>query len=92
MLLTDAQGLTDAISDTGRVYEEIGNMQGEQVSSVLVCRVYCIIMVYNLLLTCSWLHCGFVFVIAKAWYDPDDGWNKGISWNDAWTTRLCTNQ
>ena len=40
LLLTDAQGLTEAISNTGRVYEEIGNMHGEQVSSVLMCRVY----------------------------------------------------
>ena len=40
LLLTDAQGLTDAINNTGRVYEEIGNMHGQQVSSVLVCTVY----------------------------------------------------
>ena len=40
--ITDARGLTEAINNTGRVYEEIGNMHGEQVSSVLaiVCRVY----------------------------------------------------
>ena len=38
VLLTDARGLTEAINNTGRVYEEIGNMHGEQVSSVLVCR------------------------------------------------------
>ena len=27
----DARGLTDAINATGTVYEEIGNMHGEQV-------------------------------------------------------------
>ena len=32
LLLTDAQGLTEAINNTGRVYEEIGNMYGQQVS------------------------------------------------------------
>jgi len=31
MFLPDAQGLTDAINATGTVYEEIGNMHGEQV-------------------------------------------------------------
>ena len=36
LLLIDAQGLTDAINNTGRVYKEIGNMHGQQVSSVLV--------------------------------------------------------
>ena len=31
VFLTDAHGLTEAIHNTGRVYEEIGNMHGEQV-------------------------------------------------------------
>ena len=38
VFLTDARGLTEAINNTGRVNEEIGNMHGEQVSSGLVCR------------------------------------------------------
>ena len=38
VFLTDAHSLTEAINNTGRVYEEIGNMHGDQVSSVLVCR------------------------------------------------------
>ena len=38
VFLIDARGLTEAINNTGRVYEEIGNMHGDQVSSVLVCR------------------------------------------------------
>ena len=28
---SDARGLTEAIDGTGKVYEEIGNMHGEQV-------------------------------------------------------------
>ena len=49
MFLADAHGLTEAIHNTGRVYEEIGNMHGAQVRSVLVGRVYhilidCIVM------------------------------------------------
>ena len=40
LLLTDVQGLTDTINNTGRVYEKIGNMHGQQVGSVLVCTVY----------------------------------------------------
>ena len=33
VFLTDAKGLTEAIHNTGRVYEEIGNMHGAQVST-----------------------------------------------------------
>ena len=40
LLLTDAQGFTDAIINIGRVYEKIGNKHGQQVSSVAVCTVY----------------------------------------------------
>ena len=40
VFLTDAHGLTEAIHNTGRVYEEIGNMHGEQVGSVLVYRAH----------------------------------------------------
>ena len=37
VFLADARGLTAAIHNTGSVYEEIGNLHGGQVSSVLVC-------------------------------------------------------
>ena len=40
VFLTDARGLTEAIHNTGRVYEEIGNMHGEQVGSILVYSLY----------------------------------------------------
>ena len=54
LLLTDTQGLTDAINNTGRVYEEIGNMHGQEVSSVRT-SVYSLshITMCDLLLTCS---------------------------------------
>ena len=53
VFLTDARGLTAAIHNTGSVYEEIGNLHGGRVSSVLVCRVYhilidCIVMYLSL--------------------------------------------
>ena len=44
VFLADARGLTAAIHNTGSVYEEIGNLHGGQVSSVLVCRVYHILI------------------------------------------------
>ena len=55
LLLTDAQGLTDAINNTGRVYEEIGNMHGQHVSSVLVCTVYHMLQCVTYCI-CSYIH------------------------------------
>ena len=55
LLLTDAQGLTDAINNTGRVYEEIGNMHGQQVSSVLVYTVYHMLQCVTYCI-CSYIH------------------------------------
>ena len=50
LLLTDTQSLTDAINNTGRVYEEI---DGQQVSSVLVHTVYHMLQCVTYMLTCS---------------------------------------
>ena len=69
----DARGLTEAINTTGSTYEEIGNMHGEQV------KWYCVIEKITLNGVDT----------AKAWHDPNDGWIKGIPWNDPRTTRLC---
>ena len=72
----DARGLTDAINATGTVYEEIGNMHGEQVMWNRIIEK----------ITLSGVD------TAETWHDPHDGWTEGISWNDSWTTRLRPDQ